>query len=97
MGNIYVPYLESWIYYQLKQTKEESFSKDEIKEVIGRNFIREKQFGSYGNGLPKCFKNPMIDDLIHLKLIMQESSFKFKILNSNCDKKVKRVLASICY
>ena len=84
------PIIYTYIYMKLKENSRTSIiNVYPLKETIARVIIRK-------GGLPKFMVKYVVDDLIVLGLLERLSKENYKILESNCDKRVKQLVASYC-
>lgn len=57
-----------------------------LKEIIGRLIIRK-------GGIPKVMIKYIIEDLIKLGLLERLNFMNYKIIESNCDREIRTLLA----
>jgi predicted transcriptional regulator len=80
-----IPIVYAFVYYRIrKHSKTEHITLKTLKEAIGRGLVRHA-------GFPRMFIKYVIKDLVYFGLLEKENKSLYKILDSDCDKKIKNL------
>ena len=81
-----IPIIYAYLYYKLKKsTRTDYIRVADIKAISARIIIKK-------GGFPRFLIKYIVEDLIKLKLLERENMRNYKLLPSDCDKKLKQLM-----
>lgn len=81
-----VPIVYAYIYYKLKKSTRTGHLKAPDIRTISAGIIVRK------GGFPRFLVKYIVEDLIKLKLLERENMRDYKLLPSDCDKRLKQLM-----
>lgn len=84
-----VPKVYGYVYKKLKEKKSVIVRTKVLKEVLINVCICKDGRGGNTKGMPREYLYPIVNDLIHWKLIRKIDKSKYELLPSNCIKELK--------
>ena len=80
--------LHAYLYLRIKESSKVSvISIKDLKEILNRALIRSS------GGVPRFLITYVIEDLVNLGLLGRIHPRSYKILESNCDQRIKNLMA----
>jgi len=84
-----IPVVYVLLYRRIKNhSKTKKIKTHDLKEVISRCLMKKNS----GGGIPKTLTYDIIKDLERLRLIKRIDHTKYRILKSNCEKRLRKFL-----